>query len=116
MLFLVDDIDMFVVPHCQALSAWQCGTTRSDLGGTASLQTSLVIRSGPRRNHLEGIVSLQAWLVTNMVEQEKRQTDLNPARAAALHRIAQSLARTSDTGSFLHQALGELSVLLQLTF
>src|SRR5689334_17244842 len=51
-----------------------------------------------------------------MVEHERTQTDLNPVRAAALHRIAQSLARTTDTSSFLREALGELSVLLELTF
>ena len=51
-----------------------------------------------------------------MVEQESTQTDLNPARAAVLHHIAQSLAHTADTSSFLREALGELSVLLQLAF
>jgi hypothetical protein len=51
-----------------------------------------------------------------MVEQTIPQADLNPVRAAVLHRIAQSLARTADTNLFLREALGELSELLQLTF
>src|SRR5262245_18671921 len=51
-----------------------------------------------------------------MVEQATPQADLNPVRAAALHRIAQSLARTTDTNLLLREALGELSILLRLTF
>ena len=51
-----------------------------------------------------------------MVEQATPQADLNPVRAAVLHRIAQSLARSADTNMFLREALGELSELLRLTF
>src|SRR5215212_8104880 len=51
-----------------------------------------------------------------MTEQMRLQTDLNPARAAVLHRIAQSLAHSIDTNVFMREALGELIELLQLTF
>src|SRR3954471_18182559 len=74
------------------------------------------MHSGTTRNDLGGTASLQAWLVTHMVEQERTQTDLNPARAAVLHRIAQSLAHSIDTNVFMREALSELIELLQLTF